>query len=288
MKTHSPEWHEARRQGIGGSDAPLIVLGELYGRTVLDLYNEKRGNTEPVDLSDNPDVQRGNALEPIAIDIFRAATGLHVIPGGEPRDGFMRGNLDGRTWEEYDIDKEPDAILEIKCPRSFTLSRIRDDGVPAHHQIQCQHYMMVTGLPLAYLCYFDVNAWTVEIYELPRNDRLIDQILIREKAFWKHVQEGEPPELHVEPVDVPVVGKTAVTVTPGDYEEDVLLKFKRAYHLSKIAKSDLDAAKADLESCWPDIDGEKAKSLIVPDSIRVSASPKKSGGLTLRPTFYEE
>lgn len=289
---HSKQWHDARRRGIGGSDAPIVVLGTHYRRTAIDLYNEKRGNTEPPDLSDNPDVQRGIVLEPIAREVFENATGrATLVPDDAVTNDaypFARGNVDGIVLDD---DNQPIGVLEIKVPRTYSVARIRDQGVPDHYQIQCQHYLMITDLPVAYLAIFDVNEWTCEIYELPRNERLIKQIAKREKAFWDCVIAGTPPALESDPVTVPVVGKTAVTIEDSSEPYALAMSaYKRALYLSRQATTDLADAKRALAAAWPEIEkGKLAKTIIWEDSIRVSATPsKKTGELNFRPTLLEE
>ena len=48
------EWIEKRRFGIGGSDAGA-VLGVNKYKSNLELWEEKTGLTEAVDISDKPD-----------------------------------------------------------------------------------------------------------------------------------------------------------------------------------------------------------------------------------------
>jgi predicted phage-related endonuclease len=52
-----------RRCFIGGSDARIIMSGDAAA--LIRLWKEKRGETEPDDLSDNLIVQLGVATEPL-------------------------------------------------------------------------------------------------------------------------------------------------------------------------------------------------------------------------------
>ena len=47
MSGHAPEWHAARRLGLGGSDANTIMGGDPD--RLIALWREKRGEAEPED-----------------------------------------------------------------------------------------------------------------------------------------------------------------------------------------------------------------------------------------------
>jgi len=52
------EWLEERKNGIGGSDAATILGLNPY-KTNIDLWEEKTGRKEAIDISDKPYVKYG-------------------------------------------------------------------------------------------------------------------------------------------------------------------------------------------------------------------------------------
>jgi predicted phage-related endonuclease len=100
--SHDEAWHAARRLGIGGSDAGVIMGGDE--EKLLRLWKEKRGEIEPEDLSDVLPVQMGTFTEPFNAAWFERVTGKRVISRGDTRVSeehpWMRCNLDGEVVDE--------------------------------------------------------------------------------------------------------------------------------------------------------------------------------------------
>ena len=138
MPVDRKAWLEERRQGIGGSDAPTIYLGDYYGRTWHDLWSDKvHGDAVEID---SPDIRRGNRQEPIAAEVYVEESGHPVEVVEEiirhPVHDFMAASLDRMI--------QPEGIpLEIKCPRVATFFRWKQQGIPAGPLLQGQHYMAV-------------------------------------------------------------------------------------------------------------------------------------------------
>ena len=55
-------WLEARKRGLGGSDAGAAVGVNKY-RSNVDVWNEKTGAVTPMDISDKPAVRFGKLAE---------------------------------------------------------------------------------------------------------------------------------------------------------------------------------------------------------------------------------
>lgn len=97
----TPEQKAFRRQGIGGSDANIIMSGDAD--RILRLWREKRGEIEPEDLSNVLPVRMGSFTEAFNIQWFEEQTGKIVTNNGNQRKSseypFMLCTLDGECDE---------------------------------------------------------------------------------------------------------------------------------------------------------------------------------------------
>ena len=105
IKPKTAAWHAARRTGIGGSDANVIMAGD--DERLIKLWREKRGQVEPEDLSGTLPVIMGEYTEALNRHWFTLQTGRAVelpeVSAVHPTILHMRANLDGicgdAVWE---------------------------------------------------------------------------------------------------------------------------------------------------------------------------------------------
>ncbi len=173
------EWLEKRGHGIGGSDASCII-GENPYKTNLQLYQEKLGLIEPIDIGDKPYVRYGNLAEDHIRELFRfdyeyllkvEHTNELLIRNDKPH---IRGSLDGELeviedfsfmsyWKPYynknmadvmNIVPEPitllkgmKGILEIKTTEVVSSMHKEKwhNEIPMNYYVQCLYYLLVTG-----------------------------------------------------------------------------------------------------------------------------------------------
>lgn len=202
--TTREQWLARRQQGIGGSDAPAILLGRVYGRTAADLAREKRGEVVEDDAPGD-DLRRGNALEDDAVVEFELATGRALrAPSNDierwtdfwfahPTVPYAYANLD-----VFLLGTDPLEPVEIKCPRSANWYEIRENGLPQHYQIQAQHQMWVTGAPRVHFWIFNADAWKGLYIVLERDETIIAALAAAAAAFWRAVETGVDPVVPVE------------------------------------------------------------------------------------------
>jgi len=191
-----------RQWGIGGSDAPVIVLGSYFGKTSYDLWLEKTGRIDPVDLN-NPDIRRGKRQEPIAAQIYEEKTGNKVRRLNKtlihPEIPFIFAHIDREILGK-------DAILEIKCPRSITFNKWKLAGIPEGPQIQGQHYLAVKGKGLVVFAVYCAETDELLIVPVERDQELIDLIIEKEIAFWECVEKDYHPPPAEERIVLPPIG----------------------------------------------------------------------------------
>jgi putative phage-type endonuclease len=183
------KWLEARREGIGGSDASIIV-GLNRWKSPFQLWLEKTGKAEPEDLSDNEYVYWGKVLEEAVANRFCELTGKKV-----QRRGLLQ--MDDHPYILASVDRMvigENAGLECKTCNGFAAKEWEDDEVPSAYYVQCQHYMMVTGCERWYIAVL-IGGNRFVWKEIPRNDDEIALLLQAEIDFWHKVETGTMPEV---------------------------------------------------------------------------------------------
>ena len=172
-----------RKQGLGGSDANIIMSGD--DEKIINLWLEKRGQKESDDLSDVLMVQMGVWTEPFNRIWFQRKTNRTVTNDGDQRicldHPHMLCTLDGLT----DGGK---TVWEAKHVNAFT----KANEVVAKYAPQLHHNMIVTGTKMATLSvFFGNHAW--DSFDVPFDEEYGQELIEAEKNFWGCVQNGVEP-----------------------------------------------------------------------------------------------
>lgn len=180
------EWLEARRFGLGGSDA-LAALGLSQYSSRYSVWADKRGLLPEKD--DSEAMKWGRRLEPIVAEAFSEETGI-----GTSVCGLMR-HMD-RDWQLASVDRLTDdgAVLEIKTTSSYRASDWDDDQLADAAEAQLQHYLSVTGLEHGYAAAL-IGGQKLEIRHVQRDERLISLMIEAEAELWHLVEAGTAPAL---------------------------------------------------------------------------------------------
>jgi len=174
-----PKW---RMGFIGGSDAVKIMSGDWH-----QLWLEKTGQGQPVDLSDQFNVQLGTYTEDFNIAWFEHEYNLQVLAYqhevSSKIDGIpFKATLDGVLKEDGE-----DVGLECKHTSSFR----KFDDILAYYTPQIQLYMKVAKLDKMYLSVIFGNQWECKLIE--RSEDEWQRMLPILKDFWNHVVNKIPP-----------------------------------------------------------------------------------------------
>lgn len=173
------EWREWRHNGIGASDAP-IIMGENPFKSLAQLLTEKRGPTP--NARQNSAMALGTKLEPEARRRYIVKTGKDVRPVclQSTRYEWLRASLDGFAVNH-------DAAVEIKCGESVYRKTSRSRSVPQHYYGQLQHLLAVTGLDtLDFWCYWPGSREL--LVPVKRDANYIERLMKRELDFWNLVK----------------------------------------------------------------------------------------------------
>ena len=202
--TLTPAQHQARRQGIGGSDI-AAVLGLSRYRTPYEVWLEKTGQAEPESGESEP-AYWGQVLEDVTAREYSKRTGRRVqrvtATLTHPNYPWALAHIDrailipGRRaiWRGDHL-AGANGILECKTASAWKSREWADDaeGVPLAYQAQCQWYLGITGLDTADVVAL-IGGQHFLIRTLERDDETIREMFARAEEFWrKHVLERIPP-----------------------------------------------------------------------------------------------
>jgi len=195
-------WLEARKTGVGGSDAGAILGVDPFS-TALQIYHEKIAPPGE-DPEPNLDMLRGRLYEPIAVDLFAEVTGtaLRRQPmrrhKGHP---YMVVSMDRQIIK----DERGPGYLEAKCPNPQVFRQLKDHGLPERFILQMQHGLEVTGYGWGTFVVYDCVRPNVLHFEVERDKELGGFLVEHEGIFWQHVQDRKPPSTN--PVALPQIAR---------------------------------------------------------------------------------
>ena len=229
----------SRRYFIGGSDA-RIIMGDDEA-ALLRLWQEKRGEVEPEDLSGNLIVQLGLATEKLNRHWYQANTGRVVTDVQQwmrhSTLPWMAATLDGRV--------EGGDVFESKfmLPWSFSEEAAAEKYMP-----QLQHNMWIVAARAAVLSVITGGGKWVEIKT--HADPLYQHLIVTaERKFWRCVESGEPPALFgVEPPKPLIEAVRIVDMSSSNAWSE----FAGIFSQTRSAHLEHEQAKVELKRLVPD------------------------------------
>ena len=205
IEPNSPEWHSARRTGVGGSDI-VAILGISPYKTPLELWRLKRGLDVP-DAASN-EALRGQYMEPHIARRAQEHMGTEIMGPVElhrhPRwsEGVrILANTDGQirtTSGEI-------AVAEFKSTyhKSRAAASAIRGGVCLSHYLQVHAYMAATesnwAIVFTAVGPLKLEDWGPDVGDLyavavkrcPSTTTAVEMLAER---FWKRVESGVAPD----------------------------------------------------------------------------------------------
>ena len=185
FQQNTGEWLEWRRQGLGASDAP-ILMGVSPWKTIHELWREKA--LGEVKEFRSFATERGKRLEDEAVEEVEKLLGVSFFTAciEHPEFPWLRASLDGLSLDE-------DISLEIKCPGSKDHFSALNGQVPEKYTWQLQQQMLVTGHKSMY--YYSYDGSDGVLLEYKADEKMQATLLEKAKWFWQKVQNKESIEL---------------------------------------------------------------------------------------------
>lgn len=173
------EWLKYRKQGIGGSDAGAICGLNPY-RSSMAVYIDKTEKT--IEENDNEAMRQGRDLEQYAAKRFAEETGLKVRRANaiffNDEHPYMLANVDRLIVGE-------NAGLECKTASAYSADKWEDGHIPESYEIQCHHYMAVTGADAWYIACVILGREFVW-QKIERDEDIIQMLTKIESDFWNN------------------------------------------------------------------------------------------------------
>lgn len=157
VQPNTTPWYEWRRQGLGGSDIPMLLGVSPYkDATIKGLALDKLGLVPPRESVSWP-ARRGQLLEPKARKMLgdRYNVDIYVACVEHRQHRHHRASLDGYWWIDDRLE-----ICELKALKHEThllFGRVVDGlapkhALPLHLLVQCQWQLYVSGADVCHLC----------------------------------------------------------------------------------------------------------------------------------------
>lgn len=174
------EWLRYRKLGIGGSDAGSICGLNPYSSAIA-VFQDKT-QKEAGEKEDNEAMRQGRDLEEYVARRFMEETGKKVRRAnaiyGHPDHDFMMANVDRLVVGE-------NAGLECKTASAYSADKWKDGHIPESYEIQCHHYMAVTGADAWYIACVVLGKefiWR----KIERDEETIQMLIDIESDFWQN------------------------------------------------------------------------------------------------------
>lgn len=209
---NTPEWLEARRSGIGSSEAAAACGLSAY-TTPLELYHRKRGELADDD-TDDAARRLGHLLEPVVATEFANATGI-----GVRRLTLGLHQHPDHEWmlASPDADLEDDSLGEWKTTTwriAKQLGPAGSDEVPTDWLFQALHQMAVMGRDLVHVAVL-VDGRELRVFPIRRHEGLIGKMVRAERELWERIVNGDPPEPNWEHDTTPALVRELHNVVEG-------------------------------------------------------------------------
>lgn len=246
------EWLDARRIGIGASEAAAIV-GMHPWVSPLGLYYDKTGEVTKQQEPPTEAMEWGLRLEPVVAQAWAEKNGRRVrrfeaydpaCMFTHPDHEWMRASLDGVVLAER--GDTWDAVFECKTASGW-VAEDWAEGIPPYVAIQVQWQMAVSGLPRAHVaCLCGGSRYVQDVVD--RDEEFIAALIAAGSRFWQRIVDHDPPTADGHPNTAAVL-KARWQETLDDAVElgaegyDLVTQRHEACRTIKAATTEKDAAE---------------------------------------------
>lgn len=222
-KISHEEWLKYRKMGVTGTDAASIC-GLNPFKSSMQVFIDK--TTDNIENFDNEAMRQGRELEEYVAQRFCEATGKKVRRANAI---FMN---DEHSWMLADFDRlvvGERAGLECKTVSAYSADKWANGAIPLHYQLQCQHYLAVSGYDCWYIAALILGKEFI-VRKIERDEELIQSLITIEKRFWEqNVLAGVMPD----PDGSKQAGELLAKYYPSEKGKKVILSEQFSLQLSR-------------------------------------------------------
>jgi putative phage-type endonuclease len=282
--TNHAEWERLRREGIGGSDIPVVMGAEAFGRTRWQLWLDKTGALPAEETTERAaeSMRFGHRMEAVA-----AAEWADRFPGTRFRRVGMLARADA-PWMRVNVDRimygcpyGSPCSWECKNRNAFSSAdwdRTGDaDNIPDAPVLQVQWANLILGYGHGHIAAV-IGGNELRPY-LVESDPVLHKLMEQEAGWFWHdcVQAGQPP-----PVDAAErTGKILARLWDADPDKiltaspDIAALHAALHDAADAARTraeDADRIKHEIQAWMGD-----AEILLDPETGRPLATWKQNG-----------
>jgi len=173
------EWLQYRKTGITGTDAGAITGLNPYS-SAFQVYLDK--TSDHIEEFDSERLRQGRDMEEYVARRFEEATGKKV----HRANAIYQNDEHPIMLADFDrIITGEKAGLECKTVSPYSSDKWDDDSIPLHYQMQCQHYLAVSGFDCWYICALIFGEKLI-IHKIERDEEIINNLITIEENFWNN------------------------------------------------------------------------------------------------------
>ena len=185
----TPEWIEARQNGIGASEA-AAAAGMSKWESRYSLWARKCGLVPPPETSLAMEI--GTLTEPLNAARYAEAVGMPV----RRVNRLMRSKSRPFALASLDRRRADGRLVELKwSERAEGYGEPGTDEVPESVACQVTHQMFVAGAESADVSLLTGAREGVRVYTVRWDRDFAEALLDREADLWRHVEDRTEPEL---------------------------------------------------------------------------------------------
>lgn len=273
----SPEWHEARSNGLGGSEI-AAVLGLSPFQSRFGLWHRKQGLAGPERV--NPAMRWGTLLEDVIAQAFAANHPEYRVR----RTGTWRNRK--RPYQIANPDRLIYAagrrmILEIKnAPGSDEWGANGSDEIPIYYRCQVQWYMDTLGVDTAMVAVL-IRGSDYREYTVPYDHG--DAMIMRRAAveFMTSIADGVRPDIDAHSQTYQIVRDQHADI--ADRAEPIPRVLAEEYLAAVAAYDDAKADKEMRSAQLLDAMGDAREAITAGIGRVAIRKPGSRGGVSLVP-----
>lgn len=186
----SPEWHAWRKEGISATSL-AVILGKNPDKSRRQLWLELKGYVTPPDLSVIPQVRKGAAREPLALQAFEEKYGHIGLPICAQNDEYpvIRASFDGLLAGNVPVE-----IKNLSEQNHLDLlENTVNSSFVQLYQWQVKHQLVVSGGERGFLWFWSPKHEPV-LCEVQLNQQEKDFIIRACLEFWQTVEDDIVPD----------------------------------------------------------------------------------------------